>query len=67
MKLTVFVHVLIVGLLICSAARLPTQALHNGEITFDCTIRCGWSNACMFNGGSCPEPNDCDCRHFGRK
>ncbi|CAF1115043.1 unnamed protein product [Adineta steineri] len=68
---------LVLGLLACflaetSARRLSASYEHNDEdfdtrqISIDCTARCTWWNACMWNGGSCPEPDDCDCRHFAK-
>ncbi|UJR32474.1 hypothetical protein I4U23_019936 [Adineta vaga] len=47
-----------------SASDLESAGINN-EVDLSCTIRCGWWNACKFNGGGCPEPSDCNCRTFG--
>ncbi len=67
MKSNYLLCLLVLGLLLCMAVSLQDQADVQGDITLDCTLRCGWWNACMFNGGSCPEPSNCNCRDFGRK
>ncbi|CAF1186704.1 unnamed protein product [Adineta ricciae] len=69
MKSNYLLCLLVLGLLVCFAVSLPAasnvEAADFRKISLDCTLRCGWWNACMFNGGSCPEPSDCQCRQFG--